>query len=208
MIETASRTKTINLNPVAAVAVVVLGALVAWLLLQRGNASDAASPEAAVLADTAPASTPGPVNAGFPPLESRLSPVQEREYQQSKLSTFESRYRQDTSDAAWSAPTEKKMMDAATEPALNEFGTPTSYDADCQAHLCKVTMSFATLGQAQDWEQFYVIGLGGAVARVSTTTQMGPDGKASLIIYGTRNGSESLLNFTPTHNDSTGPTSH
>lgn len=60
-----------------------------------------------------------------------LSPEQVLDYGRSRASTFETRYREDSLDPVWAASTEMQMTDAATEPALNDFGTPRSYEAAC-----------------------------------------------------------------------------
>lgn len=191
----------ITASTIAIAALLLFMSLMGWTLVRRADPI-VVPPASAVVAPaklrqvTPPRPLPTPGRKLLPP-GVRMTSEDRKAYQLSRLSTFENRYRQDGADAAWAMHTENKMLDAAAEPALNQFGTPDSYDADCQAHLCKIVMVFDDLPHAQDWEQFYVTGLGEAVTRVVSSIQVQPDGKANLLIYGTRAGAERLLDFPP-----------
>jgi len=141
-----------------------------------------------------------------PPFESSLTPEQERAQQQSVFSAFETRFRGDTPDASWSAPAEKQLIDAASEPSLTQLGVPLSYNASCTGHMCKLNLSFAQRTEADDWSELYVTGMGGIVSSVRSAVLPNADGTTDLVIYAARSGSESLLFDPPgTHIESAAP---
>lgn len=182
----------INLNPLAVLVIVALTLLLAWNWLRP-----AAAPETRVVperTDAPPA--PSVANAAIrvaPVYEPPASPERQLALQQSVFSTFETRFREDTPDAGWSAPTERKLIEAASEPALVEFGVPLSYHASCSGHLCKIDMSFAHRAEADDWSEVYVNEMGGIATSVRTATIPNADGTTGLVMYAARAGSESLL---------------
>ena len=88
----------------------------------------------------------------------------------------------------WGA--EKTLMEAATDRSLTPLGAPKEIDASCLGHLCKVTVSFETEGQAGDWAELYVLGMADAVSFVQTMRTTTADGRPQLVLYGARKGSE------------------
>ena len=141
-----------------------------------------------------------------PPFASNLTPEEERAQQQSVFSAFETRFRGDTLDSSWSAPAEKQLIDAASEPSLTQLGVPLSYNASCTGHMCKLNLSFARRTEADDWSELYVNGMGGIVSSVRSAVLPNADGTTDLVIYAVRSGSESLLFDPPgTHVESAAP---
>ena len=122
-----------------------------------------------------------------------MSTADQQVAQMDAFSSFETRLRMDTPDAQWSAPAEKSLIEAASEPALTKTGVPENYQAFCSGHMCKITADFATRGQADDWSDFYPVGMGGTVSSVRTMVTPGAHGDARLVIYATRPGFEKLL---------------
>lgn len=158
----------------------------------------------------APAPTPSPpppgtapvdaVRAGTPPAAVRSAPaslpvmeVEPKEARIARFSTYESRFRADTRDPSWAPSAERTLVEAASEPALAQYGEPASFQAECLGRLCKVTMQFEAHGQAIDWAELYVLGMAGVSTSVQTMVSPLASGGAELIVYGARAGSEALL---------------
>ena len=182
--------------PAPLVALAVLALLLAlgwsWLRVVRPAQPTSAGAVASTMQEQSPA-VAGSVAQGAPPLESNLTPEEERAQQQSVFSTFETRFRGDTPDVSWSAPAEKQLIDAASESSLTQLGVPLSYNASCTGHMCKLNLSFAHRTEADDWSEIYVNGMGGIVSSVRSAVLPNADGTTDLVIYAARTGSESLL---------------
>lgn len=189
----------IPLTPlVVVVAVVLMAALLLGVSRSLFPARPATPPPQAVttaIATPDPVQTPAtPADQIAPDLEPRPAAAAERtRRRQSLFAAFETRFREDTSDPDWSASAERKLIEAASEPSLAQFGVPLSYNARCSAHLCRVDLSFARRTEADDWSELYLNGMNGMVTSVRSTVVPGPGGTVALIIYATRAGSESLL---------------
>jgi len=177
--------------------IVLLALIFGWSL---GRVTAPVAPqvaEPAVVAENSSsvAQTMPPVRPWSPPKTSGspMSIAEQKAAQVDAFSTFETRLRTDTPDAQWSAPAEKNLVEAASEPALTKVGVPENYNAFCSGHMCKITLDFANKSQADDWSDFYPVGMGGTLSSVRTMVSPGANGKAQLIIYATRPGFEKLL---------------
>jgi hypothetical protein len=124
---------------------------------------------------------------------SRMPALPSRERIAEQLFEYEANFRKDKLDPGWAPSAEKSLVEAATEPALTEYGVPEDFEARCLSRMCKITMTFQTQGQATDWAELYVLGMAGAVTAVRTQVGVSADGRPQLLIYGARKGFETLL---------------
>ncbi len=177
-----------------AVAALALAAAAYWQWMQpRQNAANVETQDS-----LAQPQTEAPLDATSEPSDARrpAPPRIRSEPPQSRAERFlgyETLYRNDAPDPAWSVKAEKDLMDAASEPALTQFGVPEKYQAQCMGRLCKIDMEFATSAQANDWAELYVVETGGVLTSVQTQITSLPGGRAGLTLFGTRSGSEALL---------------
>lgn len=146
--------------------------------------------------DPVPAALPAPAaspSATVPPMDTaRLIPASGERIAEG-MARYEANFRMDKPDASWGPSAERNLVEAATDPALTEFGVPTSFNALCLGRMCKITMMFETQGQASDWAELYVLGTAGTISLAQTLVIPHADGRAELVFYGARAGSESLL---------------
>lgn len=168
----------------------------AWMYTSDQHAVDVPAPLSAapsVAADDA-TNTTAPVSVAATParLAAQDLPAPD-EAQQAQFSEFERRFRNDGRDAAWSYATEQKLLDAAADPALTALGMPTSFHTDCSTHMCKTTMDFASRSVADDWLQFYPVGMGEEIGSVDTMQTVDPSGAIRVVIFGARRGHNELL---------------
>jgi hypothetical protein len=172
--------------------VVAMSVLLAWWLWPRtvATATLPAADDAGV-GDVRPG-TAGDAAAFASPLPLPVEP-ETADARMARFSTYESRFRADTRDPAWAVRAEQALLEAASEPALAQYGIPGSFHAECLARLCKIAMRFETQGQALDWAELYVNGMAGTATSVQTMVSPLAGGGAELIVYGAREGSESLL---------------
>ena len=140
-------------------------------------ASDDARPAAAIAA-TAPSDAPA----------ARSPEEVERQF-----SGYERAFRQERNDPAWAAPAEASLTEAATEPALVAFGVPDDFVAECRTRLCRVEIRFKDAEAARTWSDLYVLGMAEATRFVRTRLTTAQDGTSTVLLYGAREGAESLL---------------
>ena len=119
--------------------------------------------------------------------------IEPREQATARMSRYEDRFHEDRLDPAWAPTAERNLVEAATDPSLTALGVPTDFNARCLGRMCKITMMFETQGQASDWSELYVLGTAGAISLAQTMVVPRPDGRAELVFYGARKGSEYLL---------------
>lgn len=193
---TSSNRRTLLFTSVAVVAVL------AWLSLRDSEpVADIDEGKQSMPGDVREIATPtaessrrsSPSAADVIMLRDKLSRDERIERQRELFSIYEARFRQDAPDAGWAAPAERELVEAASEPALSEFGIPESYNARCTGHMCKFVIGFKTRREAQDWSEFYPATLGGTLSAVQAVIEPTSDGTWALIMYGTRAGSHSLL---------------
>lgn len=182
-------------------AILIIAALslaLLWALWTRGGSDKTGATPSLAASSEAKAVDPSPVARPANPVAMHdniqpLTPEEQKRHVQSQFAAYETLFRNDGVDAAWSMQSEKDIIEAASEPALTALGVPTSYNARCAAHLCKMTMEFNSRSEADDWAQFYPVGMGGTLSSVQSTIDVGPDGKSTLIIFGTRKGFQKML---------------
>ena len=120
-----------------------------------------------------------------------------REQQLSHFATLETRFRADPVDGAWAGPSEQVMRSASREPALQQYGKPSSMEVHCMGHMCKALLHFDAMAPATDWAELYPVGLGDALTAVRTMVQPRDGGGADLVVFGARAGSERMLDPPP-----------
>lgn len=167
-------------------------AILVWWLWPRASATaPLPAAEVAEVADLREA-RPGDPAAFASPLPVPME-METADARMARFSTYESRFRADTRDPTWAVQAERALLEAASEPALAQYGVPSSFHAECLGRLCRIAMQFEVQSQALDWAELYVPGMAGTATSVQTLVSPLAGGGAELIVYGAREGSESLL---------------
>lgn len=144
-------------------------------------------------------SAPAALVRPLPPRPSSLpaqevgSLVQEMTQNDSRFVRHEKRFSESARGGAWVNQARESLLDAATEPALTTFGMPTSFNADCSSSMCRVAMDFDSRSAADDWAEFFPLGMGKEFGAVDTLRTETPDGRHVLLLYGARIGQSGLI---------------
>ena len=114
-------------------------------------------------------------------------PAREARERDALLRTLESQHARETIDAAWAGPAESKLLSNVQNPAILAAGLrPKSIDTDCRSRSCRIEASFGSSGDAEDWANFYLTGVGETLSQARLIVLPQPDGTTFIRIYGAR----------------------
>lgn len=110
-----------------------------------------------------------------------------RKQRDAQIAALERQHRAEPVDAAWVAKAEPALAKLVTAEELVASGLkPDGYDADCRSSTCRVTATFTSAGDAQDWSGLFATGTGMTFRRAKAYVVPTADGKSEVRIYGVR----------------------
>lgn len=114
-------------------------------------------------------------------------PAKAKQQRDQELAALEAQHRAEPVDSAWAAKTERALSDVATsEVMVGTKLTPRDYDADCRSATCRISASFDSSSDAQDWGGFLMTVSGAQLRQAKLMVVPGPDGSAEVRIFGAR----------------------
>lgn len=167
--------------------VVIAGGMVLWWVQRR---VEPRPPAALPVVSMAMPARPSPSIGVSAALPANASPPSIPPHE---LASLEQKFRSDSQDGAWSVPAEQRLTEAASEPALAALGMPDDFSATCAAHLCRIAMHFPSRQSADDWAQFYPVGLGETLDALRVEETFEADGGVRLLVFGARQGFAPML---------------
>ena len=109
-----------------------------------------------------------------------------REYEQLARSLEES-HRKQPVDPAWKGATETSMQAIQEGEALKATGfSPQEFRSDCRSSSCRVSATFDSIADAQDWATMFTTMTGSDFRSARYVTVPTADGKTEIRIYGNR----------------------
>jgi len=116
-----------------------------------------------------------------------MDPAKARQQRERMLAGLEAQHRAEPLDAAWAAKTEHALADIAGSEVMATTGIAArDYAADCRSSTCRISASFESASDAQDWGTFFLTGSGDAMRQAKLMIVPGPDGTAEVRVYGVR----------------------
>lgn len=116
-----------------------------------------------------------------------MDPAKARQQRERMLAELEAQHRAEPVDAAWAARTEHALADIAGSDVMTSTGIGArDYAADCRSSTCRISASFKSASDAQDWGTFFVTGTGDVIRQARLMIVPGPDGTAEVRVYGVR----------------------
>ena len=186
-----------------AVAVLVLG-LMGWTLSKQFvTDSQSSAPSATAQPPAAVDGAVGPSGQGAMPAAGQgrivspddpgslfakpVDPAQQQKENDRALAEFERQHRAEPVDAAWAGKAEPTLAKILTNDGIVVSGlAPEDYRADCRSQTCRVSATFKTHGDAEDWGSMYITLTGDTFQQTKSMVIPKPDGTAELRIYGYR----------------------
>jgi len=90
-------------------------------------------------------------------------------------------------DAAWKGAAETSMRNIQEGDALKATGfTPQDFRSDCRSSSCRISATFDTAADAQDWATMFTTMTGSDFRSARYVTTQTADGKTEIRIYGNR----------------------
>ena len=87
-------------------------------------------------------------------------------------------------DAAWKLRSESEMTAIATSQDLKASGiAPTTYSNDCRSSTCRITATFQSSGDAEDWGMMLTTMSGSTLRQARPMVINNPDGTFELRVY-------------------------
>lgn len=184
--------------------ILILVGLLGWTILKQtqspvgdGEMATVHAQQPGTAASTDAASSPalprrrGPSPAAQKILDAyakaAMDPAKAKQQRERMLGELEAQHRAEPVDAAWAARTEHALADIAGSDVMTTTGIAArDYAADCRSSTCRITASFKSAGDAQDWGTFFVTGTGDAIRQAKLMIVPGPDGAAEVRVYGVR----------------------
>jgi hypothetical protein len=119
--------------------------------------------------------------------EAAMDPAKARQQRERMLAELEAQHRAEPVDAAWAARTEHALADIARSEVMTSTGIAArDYAADCRSSTCRISASFKSASDAEDWGTFFVTGTGDAIRQAKLMIVPGPGGTAEVRVYGVR----------------------
>jgi hypothetical protein len=116
-----------------------------------------------------------------------MDPAKARQQRERMLAGLEAQHRAEPLDAAWAAKTEHALADIAGSDVMGTTGiTARDYAADCRSSTCRISASFESASDAQDWGTYFLTSSGETMRQAKLMVVPGPDGSAEVRVYGVR----------------------
>lgn len=125
--------------------------------------------------------------AGMPGRESK-TPEQMAADREKQMHDLEAQFARDVADPIGGGKVENTLEKTVTGETMTSTGLkPDGTKVDCKKNGCRITASFAKMGDAQDWGLFYITAAGGDVlSRTQMVFVPKPDGSTEVRIYANR----------------------
>ena len=191
----------------AGAAVALIVGITVWNARDRAAAPDATS-AGAVPADAPAANRPAASEPSYadiwagratPPPQRRadgsvgllMGGPEERERAKAAYarlaSDLEKAHREQPVDAGWKGETETSLRAIQEGDSLKATGfTPQEFSSDCRSRSCRITATFDSIVDAQDWATMFTTMTGEDFRSARYVTVPTPDGKTEVRIYGNR----------------------
>lgn len=100
---------------------------------------------------------------------------------------LEAAHRKQPVDAAWKGKAETAMREIHDGDSLKGTGfVPQDFDSDCRSSSCRISATFDTVVDAQDWATLFTTMAGSEFRSARYVTNRRPDGRTEVRIYGNR----------------------
>lgn len=184
------------------VAGVIVVAVVAGTIIQRGRDTGtdtvavAPPPETsqAGLAGPPPPASTAPNGSGRTGAREQIADqVASRSQRREELAArtralreeSEQRFASERVDPAWAPQKESTLGQIADRPQFETAGAqPRSLSVECRSSMCRIDSQFETSGQAEDWILMYMSSVGGEMPNSIVSRSRGPDGSTRVLIHG------------------------
>lgn len=119
-------------------------------------------------------------------LQARPSDAELKRRQVQDRARLEARFAADGADPRWAQETETAATQATAEPALAPFDPPAGSEMRCARTMCRMEFTFDSAGAADDWAQFFPLGLAGELPVMQSQQVRLADGRVQLVLYAFR----------------------
>jgi hypothetical protein len=105
------------------------------------------------------------------------------------VAELESQFRAEPIDAGWSAQSEDQIVSAAAAPVMDRAGfKPKDVSMACRSRTCRISASFTSAIDAQDWSDRLLTQMGGTISQARVAVVPQTDGSYEVRVFGGRKG--------------------
>ncbi len=151
----------------------------------HGAMSSTSTDAATVANGVTPKTSPRRSLALAKQLNLMIDPVKAKQQRDLELAALEAQHRAESVDSAWASKAEQALSLTATSDVMASTRiTPQGYTADCRAATCRISASFASSSDAQDWGTFFLTSSGAQIRQAKLMVVPGPNGTSEVRIFG------------------------